>query len=197
MVDYNDTGNVETISHVHIGVFDICLFLFQRVALKCAALIRILSSPGPSFSPYIISGLLWWYFNVTLWHHQQMKFTLWVLVALIYWWLYSLWLRALSYNSDATLSQTFQPMTAQLSMKAELPLAKILATASCRSSKTGPSDPIWWHRSGSTLAQVMRLTAPSLYLNQCWLTMSEAHWQSLMVNFTRDTVAINYWIGQA
>ena len=190
MVDYNDTGNVETIFQVPIGVFDICLFWFQHVALKCAALIRILSSPGPSFSPYIISGLLWWYFNVTLWHHQQMKFTLWVLVALIYWWLYSLSPRALPYNS---LSQTFQPMTAQLS------LAKILATASCRSSKTGPSDPIWWYRSGSTLVQVMPccLTAPSLYLNQCWLTMSEAHWQSLMVNFTRDTVAINYWIGQA
>ena len=30
---------------------------------------------------------------------------------------------------------------------------------------------LWWHRSGSTLAQVMAccLTAPSHYLNQCWL----------------------------
>ena len=46
--------------------------------------------------------------------------------------------RALSYYSDLTLSQEFQPMAAQLSMKAALPLAKILATASCRSSKTGP-----------------------------------------------------------
>ena len=45
---------------------------------------------------------------------------------------------ALSYYSDLTLSQEFQPMAAQLSMKAALPLAKILATASCRSSKTGP-----------------------------------------------------------
>ena len=37
-----------------------------------------------------------------------------------------------------------------------------------------PSDAIWWHRSGSTLAQVMAccLTAPSHYLNQCWLIMS-------------------------
>ena len=34
--------------------------------------------------------------------------------------------------------QKFQPMEAQLSMKAVLPLAKILATASCQSSKTGP-----------------------------------------------------------
>ena len=47
--------------------------------------------------------------------------------------------RALSYCSDLTLSQSFQPMAAQLSKKAALPLAKILATASCRSNKTGPS----------------------------------------------------------
>ena len=37
-----------------------------------------------------------------------------------------------------------------------------------------PSDAIWWQRSGSTLAQVMAccLTAPSHYLNQCWLIIS-------------------------
>ena len=48
------------------------------------------------------------------------------------------WTWALSYYSDLTLLQEFQPTAAQLSMKAALPLAKILATASCRSSKTGP-----------------------------------------------------------
>ena len=38
-----------------------------------------------------------------------------------------------------------------------------------------PSDPIWQHRSGSTLAQVMAccLMAPSHYLNQCWLIISK------------------------
>ena len=37
-------------------------------------------------------------------------------------------------------------------------------------SSLWPSDAIWW-QSGSTLAQVMAccLTAPSHYLNQCWL----------------------------
>ena len=41
-----------------------------------------------------------------------------------------------------------------------------------------PSDTIWWQRSGSTLAQVMAccLSAPSHYLNQCWLIISEAQW---------------------
>ena len=40
-----------------------------------------------------------------------------------------------------------------------------------------PSDTIWWYRSGSTLAQVMAwcLTAPSHYLNQCWLIISKVH----------------------
>ena len=43
-----------------------------------------------------------------------------------------------------------------------------------------PSDTIWWQRSGSTLAQVMAccLTAPSHYLNQCWLIISEVQWHS-------------------
>ena len=38
-----------------------------------------------------------------------------------------------------------------------------------------PREAIWWHRSGSTLAQVMAccLTAPSHYLNQCWLIISK------------------------
>ena len=48
------------------------------------------------------------------------------------------WHRVLSYYSDMTLSQSVQPMGAQLSKKAVLPLAKILTTASCRNSKTGP-----------------------------------------------------------
>ena len=42
----------------------------------------------------------------------------------------------------------------------------------------GPSDAIWRWRSWSTLVQVMAccLTAPSHYLNQCWLIISEAQW---------------------
>ena len=56
-----------------------------------------------------------------------------------------------------------------------------------------PSDAIWWHISGSTLAQVMAccLAAPSHYLNQCWLIISKVQWYSLEGNFTRDTSTIN------
>ena len=57
-----------------------------------------------------------------------------------------------------------------------------------------PSDAIWRHRFGSTLAQVMAccLMAPSHYLNQCWLIVSEVQWQSPGSNFTRDTSAMNH-----
>ena len=43
-----------------------------------------------------------------------------------------------------------------------------------------PSDTRWRQRSGSTLAQVMAccLTAPSHYLNQCRLIISEVQWHS-------------------
>ena len=58
-----------------------------------------------------------------------------------------------------------------------------------------PSDTIWRHKSESTLAQVMAwcLTAPSHYLNQCWLIISKFQWHSSECNFTRDTSAINHW----
>ena len=57
-----------------------------------------------------------------------------------------------------------------------------------------PSDAIWRHRTMSTLAQVMAccLTAPSHYLNQCWLIISKVHWYSYEGNLTQDTLAINH-----
>ena len=37
------------------------------------------------------------------------------------------------------------------------------------------------------------LTAPSHYLNQCWLLIHDVEWQSPESNTTRDTLTINYW----
>ena len=56
-----------------------------------------------------------------------------------------------------------------------------------------PSDTIGRHKSGSTLAQVMAcyLTAPSHYLNQCWLIICKVQWHPSESNFTRDTSAIS------
>ena len=58
-----------------------------------------------------------------------------------------------------------------------------------------PSDAIWQRESRSTLAQVMArcLTAPSHYLNQCWLIINKVQWNSSEGNFTKDTSAINHW----
>ena len=58
-----------------------------------------------------------------------------------------------------------------------------------------PSDTIWRHKSGSTLAQVMAccLTAPSHYLNQCWLVINKVQWHPSESNFTWDTPAISHW----
>ena len=52
-----------------------------------------------------------------------------------------------------------------------------------------PSDAIWQHRAGSTLAQVVVccLMAPSHYLNQCWLIVRKAQCHSLEGNSMRDT----------
>ena len=57
-----------------------------------------------------------------------------------------------------------------------------------------PSDAIWRSRSVSTLAQVMAccLTAPSHYLNQCWLIISEVQWHSYQGNFTRDASTVSH-----
>ena len=57
-----------------------------------------------------------------------------------------------------------------------------------------PSDAIWWHWSGSALAQVMAccLRAPSHYLNQCRLIISMVHLHSYEGSFTRDTSAIDH-----
>ena len=59
----------------------------------------------------------------------------------------------------------------------------------------GPSDTIWRQRSGSTSAQVLAccLMAPSHYLNQSWLIISEVQWHSYQGNFTRDAPTINHW----
>ena len=59
----------------------------------------------------------------------------------------------------------------------------------------GPSDAIWRCRSGSTMAQVMAccLTAPSHYLNQCWLIINKVHWHSYKDNLTLDALAINHF----
>ena len=58
-----------------------------------------------------------------------------------------------------------------------------------------PSDTIWRQRSRSTLVQVMAccLKAPSHYLNQCWLIISEVLRHSPEGNFTGNAPDIYHW----
>ena len=53
-------------------------------------------------------------------------------------------------------------------------------------------DVIWRYRSGSILAQIMAcsLTAPSHYLNQCWLIINRALWHSPKTNFAESSKGI-------
>ena len=57
-----------------------------------------------------------------------------------------------------------------------------------------PSDAIRRQGTESTLAQVMAccLTAPSHYLNQCWLIIGKVQWHSSADYFTRYTSPINH-----
>ena len=57
-----------------------------------------------------------------------------------------------------------------------------------------PSDAVWRKDLGQHLVQVMAccLTAPSYYLNQCWLIISEVRWHSYQGDFTRDASTINH-----
>ena len=57
-----------------------------------------------------------------------------------------------------------------------------------------PSDTIWWHGSGSTLAQVMAccLTAPSHYLNQCWPIIRKVLWHSLEEMFNIFVLDVSF-----
>ena len=53
---------------------------------------------------------------------------------------------------------------------------------------------MWWHQNSKPiLVQVMArcLTAPSHYLNQCWLIIAEVQWHSPDGNFTRDASVVN------
>ena len=57
-----------------------------------------------------------------------------------------------------------------------------------------PSDAIWRQGSRSTLVQEMPfcLTAPSHYLNQCWLVITKVQWCSSEGNFAWDITAISH-----
>ena len=73
-------------------------------------------------------------------------------------------------------------------------LAQICVTRPKWVNSLWPNDAIWWHRSRSTLVQVMAWCrqATSHYLNQCWLIFSKVQWHSVDSNLTRDSPPFNH-----
>ena len=86
-------------------------------------------------------------------------------------------------------------LSISLSMR-KLALFTILVSYSvllCWLTTLLPSNAIWQHRSGSTVAQVMAwcLVASSHYLNQCWLNIKDVLWHSSENSFTRSAHEFN------
>ena len=65
-------------------------------------------------------------------------------------------------------------------------LSHLICHCSCCFNSLRPSDAIWRQWSWTTLVQVMAccLTAPSHYLNQCWLIIKGVLWHSSENSFT-------------
>ena len=63
------------------------------------------------------------------------------------------------------------------------------------STHCGPNAAIWRCTTERTLAQCMVCyrTSPYHYLNQCWLRIGGAQWQSPLGDLTSDATAINDW----
>ena len=75
---------------------------------------------------------------------------------------------------------TYKDWTTQLVCHVKISVAISFLQCIHLTNSLGPSDAIWRWRSWSTLVQVMTccLTAPSHYLNQCWLIISKFLWHS-------------------
>ena len=66
----------------------------------------------------------------------------------------------------------------------------------CKSCHCGFGDNIWCRRSWLTMVQVMvcYLTAPSHYLNQCWLIINLILWHSFQGNVYLNTPDVNHHV---
>ena len=97
-------------------------------------------------------------------------------------------------HSGNNLINIYKKHTIQLKKKYTWWWLVIFSCALVVINSLRPRDAIWQYRSGSTLAQVMAWcrTAPSHYLNQCWLIISKVLWCLCEDNFARETSAINH-----
>ena len=97
--------------------------------------------------------------------------------------------RTVSYYSDMILSQVFQPMGAQLSLKAALPLAERLVTASNSCSKIGPCDSDLWCFLWSVPEQTIEQTIETLVI---WDAIMLIMTSQLCAFYPRPVLAFGY-----
>ena len=103
------------------------------------------------------------------------------------WCLFIIIYTSVKWNFICNLNIFYQGNTFEIGCK----ILAILFRPQCLNSLW--CDVIWWQRSWSTLTQVMAwcLSAPSHYLNQCWLIINDVFWHSTENNFTgNDYISI-------
>ena len=98
--------------------------------------------------------------------------------------------------SESTLTEEMMVQSHEISFSFTDPLDQVMTSKRFLQyiNSLQLSDTIWWHKSGSTLAQVMAccLTASSHYLDQCSFIINKVQWHSSECNFTRDASAIRH-----
>ena len=97
-------------------------------------------------------------------------------------------------HNSSNLLYLFQPSLGKYSSFCHTHAQTLPQTYRVFFNSLRPSDAIWRHRSGSSLAQVLAccLAAPSHYLNQYWLIISKSQQNSCKSICTRNTSATNH-----
>ena len=101
------------------------------------------------------------------------------MLPILYWQYYACWCSG-DLGAKATAGLVFDPQSWNMSSPASEELKSMLFNS------LWPSDTVCQHRTWSSLVQVMACsqTAPSHYLNQCWLIISEVLWHSTQAQRT-------------
>ena len=135
-------------------------------------------------------SLIVWYWDAKFLWHSPWNF----------WWfnqtsqhLYIIWIQALRRRRIWSAPPgRIQSAVGKVQSVKQRPIS---ASAKVSTNSFCPNEAIWWHRSGSTLTQIMVccLAARSHFLKQCWLVINAVLWHSLKTNFTWPAQDISSW----
>ena len=120
-----------------------------------------------------------WYMSKQLLWHGKKFVAIWLLRIELYWfivaWWPNMWGKIIIPMYRLWLNGLYGLYGPRCPLFSKRPINLISLSLSLS------GDPIWWHRSGSALAQLMAccLTEPRHYLNQCWLVIIGGLWPIL------------------